>query len=298
MKATCRRHVGDARVVPRDAVEPSTGFAAGARSRRPAVITRPALLVAAALIPLTSYRGESRASDSSPAARDSAIGVVVTMAIGNHFFQIVRLFNGLRIGVELVLRLARRRQSRDFPATRLDRGRPVVHPGAHHRIVRIAPGAAIEAVVDLWRGHAAVSPLPAIRPLGNAALPAAGSRSAHHRGRRRVDAHRAPAEEAGGDRGRDDRVHRDRGGTIRNPARQIERVGDRIAGRALSARRRVDQRQHAADQRGDGQSAQRFAALVRKASNDQMGFHPARAARGDGARSAITRRHRLRGARG
>ena len=57
------------------------GLAAGA-----AVITRPALLAAAALIPLTAYRGESARQRFCAGSAGLAIGVVITMAIQNHFF--------------------------------------------------------------------------------------------------------------------------------------------------------------------------------------------------------------------
>ena len=62
-----------------------TAFAAGLAAGA-AVITRPALLVAAALIPLTSYRGESQRQRFVASSAGLAIGVLVTMAIQNHFF--------------------------------------------------------------------------------------------------------------------------------------------------------------------------------------------------------------------
>ena len=57
------------------------GLAAGA-----AVITRPALLVAAALIPLTAHRGDTPKRRTLFAALGLAIGVVVQMAIQQHLF--------------------------------------------------------------------------------------------------------------------------------------------------------------------------------------------------------------------
>jgi len=57
------------------------GLAAGA-----AVITRPALLVAAAVIPLTAYRGEAARQRFVASSAGLAIGVAITMAIQNHFF--------------------------------------------------------------------------------------------------------------------------------------------------------------------------------------------------------------------
>jgi hypothetical protein len=57
------------------------GLAAGA-----AVITRPALLVAAAVIPVAAYRGASPLRRAAAAALGLAIGVSVQMAIQNHLF--------------------------------------------------------------------------------------------------------------------------------------------------------------------------------------------------------------------
>jgi hypothetical protein len=57
------------------------GLAAGA-----AVITRPALLVAAAVIPLAAHRGASPLRRAAAAAMGLAIGVMVQMAIQNHLF--------------------------------------------------------------------------------------------------------------------------------------------------------------------------------------------------------------------
>jgi hypothetical protein len=62
-----------------------TAFAAGLAAGA-AVITRPALLVAAALIPLTAYRGESSRQRFFASSAGLAIGVLVTMTIQNHFF--------------------------------------------------------------------------------------------------------------------------------------------------------------------------------------------------------------------
>jgi hypothetical protein len=57
------------------------GLAAGA-----AVITRPALLVAAAMIPLTAHRGASPRSRLAMSAAGLSIGVLIQMAIQNHLF--------------------------------------------------------------------------------------------------------------------------------------------------------------------------------------------------------------------
>jgi hypothetical protein len=62
-----------------------TAFAAGLAAGA-AVITRPALLLAAALIPLMSNRGESQRQRFFASSAGVAIGVLVTMAIQNHFF--------------------------------------------------------------------------------------------------------------------------------------------------------------------------------------------------------------------
>lgn len=62
-----------------------TAFAAGLAAGA-AVITRPALLVAAAVIPLTAYRRESARQRFFASSAGLAIGVLVTMAIQNHFF--------------------------------------------------------------------------------------------------------------------------------------------------------------------------------------------------------------------
>ena len=57
------------------------GLAAGA-----AVITRPALLLAAAVIPIAAHRGESPRRRLAMSAAGLSIGVLVQMAIQNHFF--------------------------------------------------------------------------------------------------------------------------------------------------------------------------------------------------------------------
>ena len=57
------------------------GLAAGA-----AVITRPALLVAAAVIPLAAHRGASPRSGLAIGVRPDCVGAVDQMAIQNHFF--------------------------------------------------------------------------------------------------------------------------------------------------------------------------------------------------------------------
>ena len=57
------------------------GLAAGA-----AVITRPALLVAAAIVPLTAYRGENPRQRFLASAAGLIVGVAAAMAIQNHLF--------------------------------------------------------------------------------------------------------------------------------------------------------------------------------------------------------------------
>ena len=79
----------------------------------------------------------------------------------------------------------------------------------------------------------------------------------------------------------------------RNPssAATVERVGHGVARGALSARRRVGQRQHAANSVVHGESAQRLAAVVRQASDAAVGLHRAGRPRDNGPRAAITRRN-------
>jgi Dolichyl-phosphate-mannose-protein mannosyltransferase len=62
-----------------------SGFTAGLAAGV-AVITRPALLVAAAIVPLAAHRGEQKMRRLMIAGAGLAIGVMATMAIQNHLF--------------------------------------------------------------------------------------------------------------------------------------------------------------------------------------------------------------------
>ena len=243
------------------------GLAAGA-----AVITRPALLIAAATIPFVSLRGEARYRRFVLSGLGAAIGVAIQMAIQAKLFgspfvtgygSAEGAFSLAHVPINLGI-FAKQIWLAFGPIWLIGTvaGLVISPPDLRWRLLTVFAAVTLPYLFwlpfDHWETLRFLLPGVAIL----SALIAASFVTLARRMRVRRD---------GGHRAGVPRRHALR--PQRMAAARLQPVGDPVARGALSARRRMGQRQHAARQRRDGEPAQRLIALVRQAPDDQVGLH-------------------------